>query len=298
MKTEGFTIVHNEAMQIGECPVWHAVESALYWVDVNGRQVHRLHPASGKHSAWTMDTEPSAIAPDVDNNLVVATRAGFVYLNTSSGEITDLAPAPYDPKLSRFNDGRVDPAGRFWVGTLYEPRDVPNAEMFVLDKGAVRQAWAGGMTNSNGLAWSLDGKTMFHADTTSHRVDCYDYDVATGTASNRRNLVTFEADKTSGTYGGRPDGAAMDSDGNYWIAMYEGGRLLKLAPSGELLQQVDLPVRCPTAVAFGGSDLRTLYVTSATQGRPQDELERLPASGKVLAFTVDVAGVAMPEYRG
>jgi sugar lactone lactonase YvrE len=154
------------------------------------------------------------------------------------------------------------------------------------------------MTNSNGLAWTLDGKTMFHADTTSHRIDAYDYDLASGTQSNGRNLVTFEADKTSGTYGGRPDGAAMDSEGNYWIAMYEGGRILKLSPGGELLQQVDLPVLCPTAVCFGGPDLRTLYVTSACGGRPAAELAQFPNSGKVLAFRVDVAGVEMPEYRG
>jgi sugar lactone lactonase YvrE len=192
----------------------------------------------------------------------------------------------------------VDPAGRFWVGTLYEPRDQPKAEMYVLDKGKLRQAWSGGMTNSNGLAWSLDGKTMFHADTTSHRIDAYDYDLATGTQSNRRNLVSFEADKTTGTYGGRPDGAAIDSEGNYWIAMYEGGRILKLSPTGELLQQVDLPLLCPTAVTFGGPDLRTLYVTSACGGRSADELAKYPHSGKVLAFAVDVPGVEMPEYRG
>jgi sugar lactone lactonase YvrE len=290
MKNEQFVVVHDEPMKTGECPVWHAVENALYWVDIPAFMVHRLHPASGKYSSWRMPTEPSAVAVDVDNNLVVATRAGFVYLNTSSGEMEDIAPAPYDQKVMRFNDGRVDPAGRFWVGTLYEPRDQP--------KGKLRQAWSGGMTNSNGLAWTPDGKTMFHADTTSHRIDCYDYDVASGTCSNRRNLVSFEADKTSGPYGGRPDGAAIDSEGNYWIAMYEGGRILKLTPTGELLQQIDLPVKCPTAVAFGGPDLRTLYVTSAAGGRPTEELAQYPHSGKVLAFRVDVAGLEMPEYRG
>jgi len=298
MKTEGFTIVHDEAMQTGECPVWHAVESALYWVDIEGKTVHRLHPASGKHSAWQMPTEPSALAPDEDNNLIVATRAGLLYLNTVDGSITELAAAPYDTKITRFNDGRVDPAGRFWIGTIYEPRDHPRAEMHVFEKGALRQVPLEGVTNSNGLAWSPDGKTMYHADTTSHRVDCYDFDARSGAVDNRRNLVTFEADKTSGTYGGRPDGAAMDSEGNYWVCMFEGGRILKLAPTGELLQQIDLPLRCPTCIAFGGPDLRTLYVTSAAKGRSNAELEQYPASGKVLAFAVDVAGLAQPEYRG
>jgi len=298
MKTEKFHIVHDERMLVGESAVWHAVESALYWVDIDGKSVHRLHPSSGKYSRWNTATEPSAIAVDQDNNLVLATRAGFVYLNTTTGDIDDIVPAPYDTSIVRFNDGRTDPAGRFWVGTMYEPRDQQKAEMYVLDKGELRLAWAGGMRNSNGLSFSPDGKTMYHSDTTSHRVDAYDYDVRTGTASNRRNLVTFSDDKKAADYGGRPDGAAVDSEGNYWSAMFEGGRIVKLSPTGELLQEIELPVRCPTSVAFGGPDLRTLFVTSASKGLSNDELAQYPHSGKVLAFSVDVPGIEQAEYRG
>lgn len=297
MKTVKIDVLHDEPMQVGECPLWHDVESALYWVDINGLTVNRVHPASGKFSSWKMGSEPSALAADGDNNLVVATRTGFIRLNTTSGEITDICPAPYDTAITRFNDGRVDPAGRFWVGTMYEPRDKPAAEMYVLERDVLRLAWSGGMTNSNGLAWTPDGRTMFHADTTSHRIDCYDFDVKTGTVSNGRNLVTFPADKTSPDYGGRPDGAAVDADGNYWIAMFEGGRLLKLSPTGELLREVQLPLRCPTAVTFGGADLRTLYVTSASHGRSAAEMAQYPLTGKVLCMRVDVAGRVQTEYR-
>ena len=297
MKTAQIHVVHDEPMQVGECPLWHDIESALYWVDINGLTVNRVHPASGKFSSWKMASEPSAIAADGDNNLVVATRTGFVRLNTTSGDITDICPAPYDTAITRFNDGRVDPAGRFWVGTMYEPRDKPAAEMYVLERDALRLAWSGGMTNSNGLAWGLDGATMFHADTTSHRIDQYDFDVAAGTVSNRRNLVTFSTDKSAADYGGRPDGAAVDSEGNYWVAMFEGGRLLKLSPTGELLREIVLPVRCPTAVAFGGTDLRTLYVTSASHGRSSAEMAQYPMTGKVLCIRVDVPGVVQPEYK-
>jgi sugar lactone lactonase YvrE len=298
MKSEHYTIVHDEPMQVGESALWHAVEAALYWVDIDGRAVHRLHPASGKHTRWETATEPSALAIDVDNDLVVATRAGIVYLNTSSDEITDLVPAPYDTAVMRFNDGRTDPAGRFWIGTIYEPRNAEKAEMYVFERGQLRQVWAGGMTNSNGLAWSPDGRTMYHVDTTTHRVDVYDYDVATGSPSNRRNLVTFNTDKKAADYGGRPDGAAMDSEGNYWVAMFEGARIVCLSPTGELLREIQLPVRCPTSVAFGGPDLRTLYVTSASHGRSAEELARYPHTGKVLAFEVDVAGMEQPQYQG
>lgn len=296
MKNLKIEVVHDAPMLVGECPLWHDVESALYWVDINGLTVNRVHPASGKFSSWKMGSEPSAIAADGDNNLVVATRKGFVRLNTTSGEIADICPAPYDTAITRFNDGRVDPAGRFWVGTMYEPRDKPAAEMFVLERDRLRQAWSGGMTNSNGLAWSPDGRTMFHADTTSHRIDRYDFDAAGGQVTNRRTIASFSTDKAAADYGGRPDGAAVDSEGNYWVAMFEGGRLLKLSPEGELLREIPLPVRCPTAVAFGGADLRTLYVTSASHGRPEAERAQLPLTGKVLCMRVDVAGLVQPEY--
>jgi len=284
-------------MLVGESAIWHEVESALYWVDIEGLTVNRLHAASGKFTSWKMGSNPSALAIDDDNFLVVATRNGLLRLNTTDGVETPIVDAPYDTSKVRFNDGRVDPAGRFWIGTMYEPRDQPAAEMYVLERDALRCAWRGGMTNSNGLAWSLDGRTMYHADTTTHRIDCYDFDPATGEQSNARTILTFASDKKAADYGGRPDGATMDSEGMYWVAMFEGGRVLRISPTGEILREIGLPVRCPTSLAFGGPDLRTLYITSASQGRSADEIAKYPHTGKVLALRVDVAGREEPEYR-
>ncbi|HEY1044349.1 MAG TPA: SMP-30/gluconolactonase/LRE family protein [Telluria sp.] len=296
MKHQKFEVVHDEAMLVGECPLWHPVEYALYWVDIDGFSVHRVHPASGKYSVWRTPSEPSALAL-AEDGLVVATRRGFIHLNTTSGALTDIAPSPFDTATTRFNDGRVDPLGRFWVGTMYEPRNAPAAEMYVLECGKVRRAWAGGMTNSNGLAFSPDGRTMYHADTTTHRIDRYGFDAARGTVSGPTPFRVFDTDKTAPGYGGRPDGAAVDSEGCYWIAMYEGGRILRFSPDGELLRELAVPVRCPTMVAFGGADLRTLYITSASKGRPAGELATHPLSGKVLCTAVDVAGREEPFYK-
>ena len=296
MATEKFEVVHDVPMLVGESAIWHEVESALYWVDIEGLTVNRLHAASGKFSSWKMGSNPSALAIDDNNFLVVATRERLLRLNTTDGAETPIADAPYDPSKVRFNDGRVDPAGRFWIGTMYEPRDQPAAEMYVLDRDNLRCAWRGGMTNSNGLAWSLDGRTMFHADTTTHRIDCYDFDVATGEHSNRRTILTFPTDKTAPDYGGRPDGATIDSEGMYWVAMFEGGRVLRISPTGEILREIKLPVRCPTSVCFGGPDLRTLYITSASQGRSSEEIAQYPHTGKVLSVRLDVAGREEPEY--
>jgi sugar lactone lactonase YvrE len=287
-------VAWNTAMQTGESPIWHAEEAALYWVDIEGLAVHRLHPGSGEHQIWIMPSEPSALARHAGGGLVVATRKGFLRLNTRDGGITEMAAAPYDTKVARFNDGKVDAAGRFWVGTIYEPRDKPAAQMYCLERGTIRLVWDGGMTNSNGLAFSPDGKTMYHSDTTTHRVERFDFDGAAGTVSNASDIRRFSSDKTA-HYGGRPDGGAVDSEGNYWCAMFEGGRLLKLSPAGDILQEVALPVRCPTMMVFGGADLRTLYVTTAGK-RPAEEIAAHPLTGKVLSLRVDVAGLVQPAY--
>ena len=289
-------VVHRQPMAVGECPLWNPAEACLYWVDIDGFAVHRLDPASGEHRSWKMDSEPTALALSAGGGLVVALRSGFAHLDTASGALAPIAPAPYDTATTRFNDGRVDPAGRFWVGTLYEPRDQQAAQMFCLERGAVKLVWSGGMTVSNGLGFSPDQKWLYHSDTTSHRIDRYAFDAATGEVSHPQRFQQFSTDRAK-NYGGRPDGAAVDSDGAYWCAMFEGGRLLRFAPDGELLREVKLPLRCPTMVAFGGADLRTLYITSASHKRSDEERAQYPLTGCVLSLRVEVAGLPEPLYQ-
>ena len=288
-------VAYAVPMAVGECPLWHAEEAALYWVDIDAFTVHRLDPASGEHRSWLLASEPASLAMCAGGGLMVALRSGFAHLNTVSGELTPVADAPYDPATTRFNDGRVDAAGRFWVGTLYEPRDKQAAQMFCLQHGKVRQIWSGGMTVSNGLAFSPDQRSLYHADTTTHRIDRYGFDLATGALSGPERFQQFSTDKAN-NYGGRPDGAAVDSEGAYWSAMFEGGRLLRFAPDGALLQEVKLPLRCPTMMAFGGADLRTLYITSASHKRSAEERAQYPLTGCVLSMRVDVPGRVEHAY--
>lgn len=295
MSVDQINVIHAEPMLVGECPLWHPLEQNLYWVDIGGFTVHRIHSATGEHRAFRLDSEPAALAMHAGGGLVVAMRSGFAHLDTQSGALTHLVDAPYDQSKVRFNDGRVDPAGRFWVGTIFEPRDRQAAEMYCLDKGKLSLKWSGGMTVSNGLGFSPDGKTMYHADTTTHRIDCYPFDMESGTVTDPVRFQTFSTDRAN-NYGGRPDGAAVDSEGAYWCAMFEGARLLRFAPDGSLLREVKLPVRCPTMVAFGGADLKTLYITSASHGRSAEERTQYPLTGAVLSLAVDVAGREEPRY--
>lgn len=294
MAMEEFRAAFSTPMQLGECPLWHPEEAALYWIDIPGRAVHRLRPDSGAHASWAMPSEPGCIARCASGGLVVALRSGLALLDTASGTLTPLVDAPYDRSKLRFNDGRCDAAGRLWTGTIYEPRDQQLGSLFCIERGAIRDC-AKAVTVSNGVAFSPDNRTLYHADTTAHRITAYDFDVSDGSVGAGRLFKQFSADR-SHHYGGRPDGAAVDSEGAYWCAMFEGGRILRLSPSGDILREFSLPVRCPTMVAFGGADLRTLYITTARHNRPEAELAQCPLSGCVLALQVGVAGRPEAAY--
>ena len=285
------------ASLLGESPMWHPGEQVLYWCDIPGQRLNRYDPASGAHAQWTFDSEVACCAPLQDGGLLLALRSGLVRFDPANGRGRCLVKAPYDPLHERFNDGKADPRGRFWVGTIYEPRDAARAALYRY-AGRRLDRMAAAITVSNGLAWSPDARTMYWADTPAHTVYALDFDVGSGgvssSVSGRRVFAQFPL-KTPGQalagYGGRPDGAAMDAEGGYWVAMFEGARLLRIAADGRTTDELPLPVRCPTMPCFGGADLRTLYITTSRERRPDDELAREPLAGCVLQVRVEVPGL-------
>ncbi len=203
-----------------------------------------------------------------------------------------LADAPYDPAHHRFNDGRCDAQGRFWAGTMNERRDAPTGVLVKVDSAGRLEIMLGNMTISNGLAWSPDGHTMYHADTPTRTISAYDFDPAAGTPSNGRVFARFDGETE------RPDGAAVDREGCYWTTFYRGGKVVRLSSAGAVLAEYPLAAQCPTMCAFGGDDLQTLYVTTARQNRDAGELARLPQSGGIFAMRVDVPGLPEPAFAG
>ena len=282
-----------QASLLGESPLWHPREQALYWCDIPGHRLNRFDPRSGALSRWQFETDLGSIAPTLDGGMLLAMRDGLWRLDFASGERRRLAEPPYDPKLERFNDGKCDPQGRFWVGTIYEPRDAQKASLHCWSGGKLVQR-AGQVTVANGLAWSPDGRTMYWTDTKAHTIYAFDFEPASGELSGQRVFARFPL-KQDGQplddYGGRPDGAAVDAEGCYWVAMFEGQRLLRLSPAGEVLREVVLPVRCATMPCFGGPDLKTIYITTSREKRPAAELAAQPWAGCVLALDVDVPGL-------
>lgn len=297
-----WTTVTTEPNALGESPFWHPQEKRLYWVDVPGKLLQRLDVASGVVERWAMPSEPGCIAPASGGGLVVALRDGIYRAPVWGGEMALLAAAPYDPATTRFNDGKCDPLGRFWASTIYEPRDARKAELYCLE-GSTLRSMAGNAITGNGLAWSPDGKTLYWSDTPHHIVHAWDWDAVPNVLSHYREFLHM-APKPAGWqpgmpgYGGRPDGAAVDVQGNYYSAQFEGQRLCKFSPEGDLLNAYALPVRCPTMPCFGGDDLQTLYLTTGRHGRPAAELEAMPASGCVLSMRVDVPGLPVNFFQG
>lgn len=277
----------EHACLLGESPLWHPLEAALYCVDIPSREILRWRAGQSEPERWLQDSEPSCVAAHADGGLLVTRRDGlFRFID---GHLSRLAPPPYDPTRLRFNDGKVGPDGRLWVGSLSDARE-PEAVLYVWT-GQRFEARVGGLHVSNGLAWSPDGRRQFWSDTKLHRVYTADFDPATGASGVAQVFATFPAKVAGQPYGGRPDGAAVDAEGAYWSALFEGGALVRLSPTGAVLQRVSLPVTCATMPTFGGDDLRTVYVTTAREKRPADELAREPWAGRVLTFRVDVPGL-------
>jgi sugar lactone lactonase YvrE len=283
-----FHCVLDARASLGENPVWSVAEQALYWVDINAPALHRFDPATGRDTAMPMPSSIGCFGLREGGGTIVALRDG-VWLANPDGTLTEkVAEAPFDPEHHRFNDGRIDAHGRFFAGTMNERRDAPSAGLYRIDPDFAVTRVFSGITTSNGLAFSPDGRTLYHADTPEQEIRAYDFDPASGLPSNRRVFHRFTAADD------RPDGCAVDAEGHYWSALYRGGRIARLSPAGDEIASFAVPARCPTMCAFGGPDLRTLYVTSARQQRPDDELARFPHSGGLFAMTVDVPG--LPEH--
>lgn len=290
----------NAKAALAECPLWSVSEQKLYWVDISGRAINRFDPPTGTNERWAMPAEPGCIGLAASGGLVAALRDGFYRFNPADARLVKIADAPYDASQMRFNDGRCDAAGRFWAGAMYEPRTAPLASVYCLERGKVRHVWGPdeerGVKVSNGLAFTADGHHVFQSDTPNHVIYQFTFDAATGQVGERRAFAHRPDNRNDANYGGRPDGAAIDSLGNYWSAQYEGGCVLRYSTTGEITGIIHVPSKRVTMVAFGGNDLRTLYITTAREGATESELAANAHAGGIFACELDVPGRAEPMY--
>ncbi len=276
---------------LGECPRWDEKEQVLYWVDINACQLHRLDPKTGRDEYLQFDEEIGCFALREKGGFILAMRNGYFTLDGWNTNRMFICDPEEGLDKNRFNDGRCDAMGRLWAGSVYPPKDHGGASIYSLTGEGVATKWIDNLLTANGIAFSLDNRALYYADTPSHAIQVCDFDIEQGEVSNCRVFHQFPHGE------GRPDGAAVDSEGYYWTALYEGQRVVRLNPKGEIVQEIAVPARCPTMVAFGDEDLKTLYITSVGN-RSEEELQKFPESGSVFKVRVDVAGTTENRFVG
>jgi sugar lactone lactonase YvrE len=277
----------------GESPVWSAREAALYWVDIPDGWIHRWHPATGERRSWQLPASVGSIGLREGGGLVAAMRTGFHLFDLETGRLTFLCHPEPDLPTNRLNDGKVSPEGRFWAGTMDErPDKEPVGNLYRLDADHRCMRMAGEVKVSNGLAWSPDGRTMYHSDSRGGAIFRYDYDPDSGDIGPREVFASMQPDW------GRPDGGATDEDGCYWGCGISAGRINRFSRSGKLIEYVELPITHPTMPCFGGPGLRTLYVTSLRENLTEADLAKTPQAGGVFMCEPGVAGAPVALYKG
>ena len=277
---------------LGECPIWSAEEAALYWVDILGRAVHRLAPATGEHRTWPVSEDIGAIGFREGGGLIAALRDGFGAIDLETGAVTRLVDPEPDRPEHRFNDGRVDRAGRFWAGTLHDDHATASGALWRLDVDHSVHRMIEGLIVPNSLCWSPDDRLMYHADSANGVINAYDFDLATGSIANRRAFA--EVREPAGV----PDGAVTDAEGCLWSARFNGGRVVRYDPEGRIMGEVRVPARQVTSCAFGGPDLTTLYITTARENYTEEDLRNDPQAGGLFAAEVGVRGIPESRFRG
>lgn len=272
-------------LAIGESPVWDDIRNVLWFVDVVRPAVFRFDPTSGGLVEHLMPSDVGSLGLLTDGRLIVALRSGIHFFDPATGKLEFLVHPEPDRPMNRMNDGKIGPDGCFWVGSMHDsqPRE-PTGRLYRITPAGEVTRILDDVRVSNGLAWSPDGRTMYHADTRGPSVRCFDFDPDSGAVSNCRTMTVLDEAE------GLPDGAAMDVQGCYWSAGVTAGVLNKFSPDGQLLKKIALPVDGPTMPCFGGPELRTLFITSLASDRGGRRM-----GGSLIACRMDVAGV--PVHR-
>ncbi|WP_421827627.1 SMP-30/gluconolactonase/LRE family protein [Larkinella sp.] len=291
MNQNNWETVLDHSCQLGEGPVWDAEKQRILWVDILPGEIHSFDPGSGEHRVFKTGQMVGAIAIQPSGDWIAALQHGFHTISLENETVVPIADPEGHLPGNRFNDGKCDPAGRFWAGTMSIADEPGAGALYMLDQNHSVSVKVDNVTCSNGLAWSLDHRLLYYIDSPTRQVVAYDYDVHTGTITNKRVVIQFEeAD-------GFPDGMTIDEKGMLWIALWDGWKVVRCNPNtGERLQQIDLPAARITSCTFGGTSLDDLYITSAKTGLSQQELAEQPLAGYLFVVkNTGIKGAGSPE---
>jgi len=275
--------------RLGEGPVWNVSEHALYWVNIDSHCFYRYYPATGAQEHFDVGQPIGVLRFRKSGGLVMALRDGLAFWDFQTQSLKFIAnPEPGKPQ-ARFNDGAVDRLGRFWTGTL-----APGATsaLYRLDPDLSVHTMETGITVSNGIGWSPDNRTMYYCDSRIHMIYAYDFDLTSGTITNRRAFVHTPDDPST------PDGLTVDSEGFIWCARWGGWKVVRYDPTGKVEREIRLPVEYPTSCAFGGEALDELYITSAWTRLSDAQRKEQPDAGDIFRLKTNVKGLPEPLFAG
>jgi sugar lactone lactonase YvrE len=275
--------------ELGEGPLWNPREQKLYWVDIVNNRYHSLDPLTLANETTVVGEQIGVLAFRERGGSVMATERGFAFWDPENGAFTRIAdPEAHKPE-TRFNDGAVDRAGRFWAGTLGDPY---NNHLYRLDADLSVHLMDGGIDISNGIGWSPDNKLMYYTDSSPKKIFVFDFDLESGSIENKRVFID------SSDREGVPDGMTVDTEGFIWSARWGGWCIERYNPDGKLEKTIKVPVECPTSVMFGGKDLDILYITSARVEIPPEKRPGRPLDGDLFCLQPGVRGLPEHFFKG
>jgi sugar lactone lactonase YvrE len=279
---------------VGESPVWNIKEQCLYWVDIQNKQIHRFDPASGRNQTFLQPEIVTCVALRAGGGLVLTLKKHFATFDPATLQLERIGAVECDLPDNRFNDGECDPQGRFWAGTMDAVEwSAPAGSLYRLDADKTITRMEQNVICSNGIAWSPDGRKIYHTESFRHAIFVSDFEPETGASSNRRPFATLDSNSD-----GFPDGLTVDADGFVWSNVVGPGQIRRYDPQGKIERILQLPVPRATDCTFGGPDLKTLYVTSARETMTAGQVAAAPLSGSLFAVECDVRGLPASAFLG
>ncbi|UXP30938.1 SMP-30/gluconolactonase/LRE family protein [Reichenbachiella agarivorans] len=278
-------LFYEDQNELGEGAIWNHMTNELWSIDIEGKKFFRLNVSTKKRAVHQLEQRIGTIVPATDGRAVLALQDGIYYYDLDSSKLDLIVSPEAEISNMRFNDGKCDPSGRLWVGSMHLDQIDDAAALYKIDSSGNSIQMLDSVTISNGIAWSADKKTMFYIDTPDGKVRVFDYDDATGTISNERYMMDFSE------YG-YPDGSTIDAEDNLWVCLWNGGKVLRIdTKTGTISGQIHVPAHNITSCAFGGKNLDSLFITSARVDMRASELDAMPLSGSVFVAVPGVKGV-------
>ena len=285
MKENSAECVLEAKAVLGEGPSWDVKRQRLLWVDIESSLVCVFDPVTRENKTFPTGSHVGSAVLSAKGDVIAATHQGFVRLNLDTGAFTPICDPEADLPGNRFNDGKCDPKGRFWAGSMGYDESKTTGNLYRLNEQLKAEKMLDGISISNGLAWSADQRTLYYIDTPTMRVDAFDFDPETSAISNRRTAIQIPEGI------GYPDGMSMDAEGMLWICLWDGWAVTRWNPNtGEQLEKISLPVGRATSCCFGGRDLNELYITSASTRLSEEELAKQPLAGALFRVKPGVSG--------